>query len=123
MDVRAVMAASGTTPTTESDAKATRKLQPIKGHEFSKVLEGAQKGHYVNRSGNARDGETFQRVHRDGRLFHVYGEGKERTVVELKTAQTGTDAPGGTSAPSSTTRTSESSKPTTTTTGGTTAKG
>jgi hypothetical protein len=70
--------------------EAARKLQPIKGHAFSKVL-GEQEARYVNRSGNARDGQEFTRVWRDGRCFHVYGEGAERTVVRLPARESGAE--------------------------------
>ena len=40
--------------------------------------------YYVNTSGNARDGQAFVLVKRDGKEFHIYGSGKDRVVVCLK---------------------------------------
>ena len=36
---------------------------------------------YLNKSGNARDGEAFILVKHDGREDHIYGTGKDRKVV------------------------------------------
>ena len=55
----------------------------MSGHKYARVTEGEQKGHYVNQSGNARDGDTFRMVKRDGFEYHVYGTGKDRMVVRL----------------------------------------
>ena len=38
---------------------------------------------FVNQSGNARNGDAFKLVERDGKEFHVYGEGKDRKVFEV----------------------------------------
>jgi hypothetical protein len=43
----------------------------------------AGNGEYLNRSGNARDGEAFRIVQRGGRTFHVYGSDKDHKVFEL----------------------------------------
>lgn len=62
-------------------AKATEKLQPVKGHAYDKVMSGARKGMYVNTSHNARDGQAFRLEHHGGRAWHVYGEGADRVVI------------------------------------------
>ena len=54
------------------DFKAT--LQKVDGHRYSRIASGDHKGHYVNQSGNERDGEVFRLVKRDGFEFHVYGD-------------------------------------------------
>lgn len=82
--------AAGSTTAAPSFAEqlkqAGTKVQPVKGHAWSKVMDGEHKGTYVNRSHNARAGEAFDLVRRDGRTFHVYGEGDKRVVVELPSA-------------------------------------
>ena len=65
---------------------ATERLQPVKGHDYAKVVAGAREGQYVNRSDNDRHGEAFTLVRRAGRVFHVYGTGADRVVVELPSA-------------------------------------
>lgn len=67
-------------------SKAAERLQPVEGHGYSKITEGAREGQYVNRSHNARHGEAFTLVRRAGRVFHVYGTGSERVAVELPSA-------------------------------------
>jgi hypothetical protein len=72
---------------TDDLAKAAQKLQPVKDHGFSKVVAGPHEGQYVNRAqGNERNGQTFEIVRRAGRIFHVYGTGADRKVVELPSA-------------------------------------
>jgi hypothetical protein len=80
-DVTAVGGA--TPPITKTKTAATEKTNPkgfkevlekVDGHKYAKVTNGARKGEYVNQSGNARDGEAFRLVERDGFEFHVYGE-------------------------------------------------
>ena len=41
---------------------------------------------YLNTSGNVRDGQAFVLVKRDGREYHIYGTGKDRTIVEPQAA-------------------------------------
>jgi len=40
-------------------------------------------------AGNPRQGSVFKMVERDDRIFHVYGTGKDRVVVEVKAAAKG----------------------------------
>jgi hypothetical protein len=68
-----------TTTTKTTTAKANPKgfketLEKVSGHKYAKVTNGVRKGEFVNQSGNARDGQTFKLVERNGFEFHVYGE-------------------------------------------------
>jgi hypothetical protein len=54
---------------------------------------------YLNTSHNKRDGQAFVMVERNGVQYHVYGSGKNRTVVEMKRH---TPAPAKTSSPTTT---------------------
>lgn len=53
----------------------------VEGHAYSEITKGARAGMYINTSGNARHGEAFVLVHRDGKEYHIYGSGKDRLVV------------------------------------------
>jgi len=78
---------AGQSPSFTDDlAAAAEKLQPVKGHAWSKVVAGTREGQYLNRSHNDRHGEAFTVVRRAGRVFHVYGSGEDRKVVELPSA-------------------------------------
>jgi hypothetical protein len=59
------------------------KTEKVAGHHYEKIVAGPDKGHYLNRTGNPRDGEDFQIVQRGGRTFHVYDTGKDHKVYEL----------------------------------------
>ena len=95
-EVNAVTATGGTTTTTPAatttkaaattakDFKET--LEKVSGHHYAKVADGERKGMFVNQSGNARDGEAFKLVERDGHEFHIYGTGADRKVFEVKVA-------------------------------------
>jgi hypothetical protein len=81
-----VTAVGGATPPTTkktttkpTTAKANPKdfketLEKVSGHKYAKVTNGVRKGEFVNQSGNARDGQAFKLVERNGFEFHVYGE-------------------------------------------------
>jgi hypothetical protein len=60
------------------------KSAPVKGHAYADVTAGPRNGMFINTSGNARDGQAFVLVKRDGKEFHIYGSGKDRVVVCLK---------------------------------------
>ena len=62
---------------------ADEKTEKVAGHHYEKILAGADKGHFINRTGNPRTGEDFQIVQRGGRTFHVYDTAKDHTVYEL----------------------------------------
>ena len=88
--VTTVAASGGTTPATSTkkstDAKTTGKsfketLDKVAGHKYAEIKNGDRKGMFVNQSGNARDGDAFKLVERDGRSFHIYGTGADRVVI------------------------------------------
>ena len=66
-----------------SKRPAGEKTEKVAGHHYEKIVAGADKGHFINRTGNSREGEDFQIVQRGGRTFHVYDSGKDHTVYEL----------------------------------------
>jgi hypothetical protein len=82
-------------------------LSLVDGHAFARIKGGTRHDMCVNVSGNERSGEAFDLITRNGRTFHVYGEGKDRVVVEVKArtaerddaAATAPAATGGASAP------------------------
>src|SRR3954452_18965769 len=93
-DVTAAAASSGTKPATTAKTTAattTKKtdttfketLAKVSGHKYAEIKNGDRKGMFVNQSGNGRDGDAFKLVERDGHVFHVYGEGKDRKVFEV----------------------------------------
>jgi hypothetical protein len=65
-------------------APLKERTAPVEGHAYADILNGPRNGLYVNTSGNKRHGEVFQLVVRDGKRYHIYGEGKDRLVVCLK---------------------------------------
>jgi hypothetical protein len=78
------------------------KTEKVDGRHYEKIVTGPDKGHYLNRTGNARDGEDFQIVQRGGRTFHVYDNNHDHQVFELphdpksvtvKASETGGNAP------------------------------
>jgi hypothetical protein len=66
-----------------SKRPADEKTEKVAGHHYEKIVAGPDKGHYLNRTGNARDGEDFKIVQRGGRTFHVYDTAKDHKVYEL----------------------------------------
>jgi hypothetical protein len=76
--------ANAETGTVDTGAPKNEKTKAVAGHSYADILNGPRRHEYVNTSGNARDGQTFKILHRDGRELHVYGEGKDRVVVALK---------------------------------------
>ena len=92
-------AASDTTATSSSStstADAAETTQAVPGHLYAEILTGPRAGMYVNTSHNSRNGQAFVMVERHGVQYHVYGTGKNRTVVEMKRH---TPAPATTSSP------------------------
>jgi len=97
----------GTDKTSSSTAKApaNETTKAVPGHAYADILTGTRSGLYLNTSGNARDGQTFALVKREGREFHIYGTGKDRQIIGLRkpaaaaadtgsTSTTGTTTPG-----------------------------
>jgi hypothetical protein len=60
---------------------------PVKGAQsYADILSGPRNGYYVNlQQGSVREGHTFHIVKRDGKEFHVYGEGDSKVWVEVGT--------------------------------------
>jgi hypothetical protein len=48
------------------------KTEKVEGHHYEKIVAGPDKDRYLNKTGNARDGEDFAIVKRGGRTYHVY---------------------------------------------------
>jgi hypothetical protein len=76
----------------EKDLKPGEKLTKVDGHPFARIKGGERDDLCVNLSGNARNGQAFDLIWRDGHQFHVYGgKGAGHTVVEVRKAS----SPGG----------------------------
>jgi hypothetical protein len=59
---------------------------PVEGHwNYADILNGKRNGFYVNLSSGQRRGMTFVIEHHGGKTYHVYGEGKDRQMVEVRT--------------------------------------
>jgi hypothetical protein len=108
------------TSTTGSDSTSSKKTstaettKAVEGHPYADITGGPRSGLYLNTSGNARDGEAFVMVKRNGREYHIYGTGSDRTVIGLKTeaeraATTTTPAPGTTTGTAGTSTTAPAS--------------
>lgn len=82
-------------------ASASDKLSPVKGHAYSKIVSGPDKGMYVNTTHNARAGEHFSIEYHDGRRWNVYGTGADRTIIAFPKAAA--DAAGSTAKTGATT--------------------
>lgn len=67
----------------KKDLGKGEKLSKVDGHPFARIKGGERDEMCVNLSGNDRSGKAFDLIWRDGRQFHVYGSGKDRTVVEV----------------------------------------
>lgn len=107
---------------------------PVAGHNnYADILEGPRNGLFVNISGGVRDGMAFQIVKKGDKVFHVYGTGKDKQMIEVSTkdhsTKTDTSTPasgsgttGGTSTvPSTDTASDDSADATSSGTGGTAA--
>ena len=57
---------------------------PVDGHtDYADILSGPRNGFYVSLTG-PRKGQAFVIVHRAGKTFHVYGEGKNKKSIEVR---------------------------------------
>ena len=78
---------TGTTTSFSSQLKSATDKETTKavpGTNYAEILTGPRAGLYVNTGGGARDGEAFVLVkHDNGREDHIYGTGKDRTVVSV----------------------------------------
>jgi hypothetical protein len=77
-------AANAETGTADTSAPKGERTKAVAGHGYADIVAGPRKHLFLNTSGNARDGRAFRIVERDGREYHVYGEGKDRLVVALR---------------------------------------
>jgi hypothetical protein len=59
-------------------------LASVDGHSFARIKGGERHDMCLNLSGNERSGKAFDLITREGRTFHVYGDGKDKVVVEVK---------------------------------------
>ena len=50
---------------------------------YADIVSGPRNGWYVNTSGGERDGMLFHIVRKGDQVFHVYGKGKHKQVVEV----------------------------------------
>jgi lipoprotein-anchoring transpeptidase ErfK/SrfK len=81
---RKATAASATQETKRgSETSAKEKTRPVEGKPYVEIVSGPRNGMFINKSGNARDGEAFVRIEKDGRDVHVYGSGKDRETVVM----------------------------------------
>jgi hypothetical protein len=76
--------ASAAKAPTRPEGEMTKK---VVGHPYASVENGSDKGMFLNQlASNPRQGTVFKMVERDDRVFHVYGTGKDKVVVEVKAA-------------------------------------
>lgn len=69
----------------ELRAPRGERWEAVPGHsDYADIVSGPRNGWFINLSDGPRRGELFHRIRRDGREFHVYGEGRDRQVVEVK---------------------------------------
>lgn len=69
----------------------------VLGRRYARIEGGEQDGRFVNTSGNARHGQTFEIVRRDGHVYHVYADRALR--VRSERAAPAEEVVGGHSAP------------------------
>ncbi|GAC1528554.1 MAG: hypothetical protein NVS2B6_16530 [Thermoleophilaceae bacterium] len=59
--------------------------KPVPGApNYADIVGGKRNGLHVNASGGIRQGMAFQIVNRDGKTFHVYGQGRHELAVEVR---------------------------------------
>jgi hypothetical protein len=76
--------AAAAKPEARPDGEQTKK---IAGHNYSRIVNGDDKGMYLNQvAGGPRQGDTFRLVERGGHVFHVYGTGADKLIIGLKSA-------------------------------------
>ena len=116
-------------PPSDRPARGER-WAPVAGHNnYADILEGPRNGLYVNISGGIRDGMAFQIVKKGDKVFHVYGTGKDKQMIEVSShkkahhtaAAGGTAASGGTPASGGTTASDDTADAAASGTGGTAA--
>jgi hypothetical protein len=79
------------------DLRRGETLAKVDGHDYARIRGGTRDDQCVNLSGNARSGQAFDLIWRDGRQFHVYGgRGADHKVVEVGHKAATTTTTGGT---------------------------
>jgi hypothetical protein len=77
---------------TDTKAPSGETTEAVEGHKYSDILSGPRKGMFLNTGSNKRAGQAFVMVRKNGREYHIYGTGKNRVVIGMKTkAETQTD--------------------------------
>jgi hypothetical protein len=102
-------------------APAGETTKPIDGHQYADILTGPRKGLFVNTGSNARAGDAFVMVHKNGREYHIYGTGENRKVIGLKTAAEKKTDTAATTTPTTTTPATDTTPSTTSTNTSTTS--
>ncbi|HWK30302.1 MAG TPA: hypothetical protein VNS09_27280 [Solirubrobacter sp.] len=92
---------TGTTTSFSSalkSAAAKETTKPVPGQNYAEILTGSRAGMYVNTGGGPRAGEAFVLVKGDnGTEQHIYGTGKDRKVVTVKSSSGTSDSADATS--------------------------
>lgn len=98
--------ATAATPATATAVPARPKseqTEKVEGHPYARVANGSDKGLFLNQlNGSPREGKAFKRVERDERVFHVYGSGADKVVVEVRSKAKADSATTGGATPSAT---------------------
>ena len=69
----------------ELRAPRGERWEAVPGHsDYADIVSGPRNGWFINLSDGPRRGELFHRIRKDGRELHVYGEGRNREVVEVE---------------------------------------
>lgn len=59
--------------------------EPVPGQSgYADIVSGPRNGWFINLHEGPRQGELFHRIRKDGREYHVYGEGRDRRTIEVK---------------------------------------
>src|SRR5215467_4361716 len=75
-----------TSTATDTKAPSGETTQAVEGHKYSDILTGPRKGMFLNTGSNKRAGQAFVMVRKNGREYHIYGTGKNRVVIGMKTS-------------------------------------
>src|SRR4051812_28981472 len=74
-----------TSTATDTKTPSAETTQAVEGHKYSDILSGPRKGMFLNTGSNKRAGQAFVLVKKNGREYHIYGTGKNRVVIGMKT--------------------------------------
>ena len=80
-----------TSTATDTKVPSGETTQAVEGHKYSDILTGPRKGMFLNTGSNKRAGQAFVLVRKNGREYHIYGTGKDRVVIGMKTKSDKTD--------------------------------